>query len=183
MPNWCANTVSFSHEDTSQIARLVAAFNGEGLFKEFVPVPQELRETTAPNNTNEGEMVEKYGYADWYSFQVNEWGTKWDVSSEDYNRAEYIDGETTVTISFDTAWSPPTEFYQKITDMGFNVEAFYYEPGMAFCGIWQSENGDELYEIEGDSAWVKENIPEVIDEMFAISESMEQWEEEEKEDV
>ena len=178
MPNWCANTVSFSHEDTAQIARLVNAFNGEGLFKEFIPVPKELQETTAPNNVNADELIEKYGYPDWYSFQATEWGTKWDVSAEDHNRAEYTDGDTTVTISFDTAWSPPMEFYQKLTDMGFTVDAYYYEPGMAFCGSWSSENGDELYEITGDSAWVKENIPAEIDEIFAIAEGMEVWEEE-----
>ena len=174
MPNWCANTVTFSHEDPAQIARLVKAFNETGLFNEFVPTPKELQETTAPND----ELIEKYGYSDWYSFQANEWGTKWDVRAEDYNRAEYNEGDTEVELSFDTAWSHPAGFYDKLTDQGFTVEAYFYEPGMAFCGTWTSESGEEVYDIQGNSAWVKENIPTDIDDIFAISESMEQWEDE-----
>lgn len=177
MPNWCSNVVTFSHDDAEQIKRLVGAFNGDGLMKEFIPVPKELQETTAPNNVNEGEMVQKYGYGDWYSFQVNEWGTKWDVSSEEYNRVEYTEGETRVTISFESAWSPPLEFYNKMVAMGFSVDAYYYEPGMAFCGHYESGE-DAMFDISGDSAWVKENIPEDINELFDIAGGMEQWEEE-----
>lgn len=180
MPNWCNNSVTFSNGSERELDRLVKAYNENRLFNEFVPVPQELRETTAPNNKNADEMIEKYGYADWYSWQVDNWGTKWDVES--VNEIEREDGQMDVTVYFDSAWSPPLEFFRKMEEQGWTVRAYYYEPGMAFCGCYEDGN-DECYQIEGNSAWVKENIPEVIDEMFAISESMEQWEEEEKEDV
>ena len=38
-----------------------------------------------------------------------------------------------------------------------------------------------LFEIEGNSDWVINNIPEHLDEAFAISENMAQWEEEDEE--
>lgn len=178
MPNWCSNNATFTHEDPAQIQRLVKAYNADRLFTEFVPTPAELLETTAPNDKNVDELVEKYGYPDWYSFQVNEWGTKWDVQSVDEVEA---DGNS-VSVFFDSAWAPPIQFYAKMEEQGFTVQAYYYEPGMAFCGSY--ENGDDnTIEITGNSAWVKENVPNDIDEMFAISESMEQWEEDEQNDA
>jgi hypothetical protein len=49
---------------------------------------------------------------------------------------------------------------------------------MCFAGVW--DNGDDdFYELGGmDSEAVREQIPEILDEMFCISENMEQWEEE-----
>ena len=49
-----------------------------------------------------------------------------------------------------------------------------------FCGAWN--NGcDEYYNIDGGSQWVIDNIPDYIDSEYCISESMAEWEEEEKE--
>jgi hypothetical protein len=61
-------------------------------------------------------------------------------------------------------------------DLGFEVEAFYYEPGMAFAGKW--DNGiDEYYEYSGeDSTTVRESIGAELDDYFGISESMAEWE-------
>ena len=66
-------------------------------------------------------------------------------------------------------------------DQGYSVRAYYYEPGMAFCGI-HDENGDECYDIGGyTSETVKESIPEDLDEMFGISECIADYEAEEAE--
>jgi hypothetical protein len=72
-------------------------------------------------------------------------------------------------------------FYQKLEELGFIVEAYWFEPGMNFCGKWE-DGASENYDIQGDSDWVFENIPRDIDEAMAISESMEQWEDEEEVD-
>jgi hypothetical protein len=63
--------------------------------------------------------------------------------------------------------------------LGFGVLAFYHEPGMAFCGRYQE--GDDYHDIEGNSTWVKENIPSDIDEAMGIAEGMEDWEDESSE--
>jgi hypothetical protein len=48
---------------------------------------------------------------------------------------------------------------------------------MNFAGIWE-DGIDDFYELESGSEAVREQIPEILDEMFCISENMEQWEEE-----
>jgi hypothetical protein len=48
-----------------------------------------------------------------------------------------------VSCSFDSAWSPPLGLYDKLFELGYDVKASYWEPGMAFCGIW--DNGADNY--------------------------------------
>lgn len=49
----------------------------------------------------------------WYDWNVRNWGTKWDVAvsdDEQYPETELIEeSETSLTYSFNTAWSPPVE--------------------------------------------------------------------------
>jgi hypothetical protein len=153
----------------------------EGKFlQEFIPCPKELTETVAQFGTNDHEKAnrEKYGYGSWYDFNIANWGTKWDVSSDN---VEIVDANT-VTAGFDSAWSPPTNAYEQLLEQGFEIEAFYYEPGMAFVGKW-ADGVDEYYELSGeDSTTVRESIGEELDDYFCISEQMANQEEENQED-
>jgi hypothetical protein len=119
----------------------------------------------------------QHGYKNWYDFCTNEWGTKWDVGDEG---SQTLVNENELTTTFSSAWSPPTGAYAKLQDLGFEVEAYYYEPGMCFAGIYD-ENGDDCYNIEGSSESVRENIPQRLDEMFNISENMADYEDENQE--
>jgi hypothetical protein len=123
--------------------------------------------------------VAKHGYRNWYDFCVGEWGTKWDVGGDGMT-CEIENGR--ISTSFDSAWAPPCNAYEKLVDLGFSVRAYYYEGGMCFAGVWEDGN-DDYYDLGGmDSEAVKEQLPEVLDEMFCISESMAEWEEENKEE-
>jgi hypothetical protein len=63
-------------------------------------------------------------------------------------------------------------------ELGFEITAYYYEPGMAFVGKWE-DGCDDYFEISGhDSTNVREAIGEELDDYFGISEDMAQWEEE-----
>jgi hypothetical protein len=65
-------------------------------------------------------------------------------------------------------------------EQGFEVEAFYYEPGMQFVGKWV-DGIDEYYELGGeDSTTVRASIGEELDDYFCISESMVEWEEDQE---
>ena len=184
MPNWCNNSVEIYHDDPKMIERVRAAFNGEGLLQEFIPVPDDLRNTVsgfmgedkrAEHEAQQEANLQKYGYNDWYSFCVNEWGTKWDIGA-DGNPAQDIPGG--LMLGFESAWSPPIAAYEKLTEMGFRVKAMYYEPGMAFAGIWE-DGQDDYYEYSGlDSAGIAEELPAELDEAFCISEQAAEWEEE-----
>ena len=57
----------------------------------------------------------------------------------------------------------------------------YYEPGMAFAGIWEDGN-DDYYEYgDMNSTEVADTLPAELDEAFCISESMAEYEEENQE--
>lgn len=187
MPNWCNNTLDLQHDNPEMIVRAFNALKDDRLFSEFVPCPQELKDTMsgfhqkgspeqAELEKKQKENIEKYGYADWYDWSFGNWGTKWDVCEAYCNDHDV----NFLTACFDTAWSPPIRFYEKMKELGFVVHAFYYEPGMAFCGTWQ-DGDDQFYEIKGNSEWVDENIPSEINHEFGISEGMAIWEEDEEE--
>ena len=184
MPNWCNNSVEIYHTDPAMIERARKAFNGEGLLQEFIPVPQELRDTVSgsmgedkreAHEAQQKANVEKYGYANWYDFCVNEWGTKWEIGA-DGNPAQDIPGG--LMLGFESAWSPPIAAYEKLTDMGFRIRAMYYEPGMAYAGIWE-DGSDDYYEYGGmNSDEIAEELPMDLDEAFGISHSVSEWEQE-----
>ena len=181
--------VNFKHADPTMVQRVVAGYNGEGIMKEFHPCPQDLLDTVAgfmgagtPEQAaleaREAANLAAYGAKNWYDWCVANWGTKWDISGRDNGAPAVSDDGRSVRFAFDSAWSPPLEFYGRMEELGFTVDAFYYEPGMAFCGRY-NEGDDDQYEIKGNSDWVDGNIPQEINDMFAISESMSDWEEEE----
>ncbi len=189
MPNWCDNTLEITHEDPAMIERVRTAFKEGRLLDEFVPVPKELHivagRVGADNDPKQIELEaqeksnrEKHGYATWYDFCVNEWGTKWDVGGEHSEAQDIPNG---LILTFESAWAPPCNAYEKMIDLGFSIRAMYYEPGMAFAGIWE-DGCDDFYEYGGmNSEQIKEELPEELDEAFGISESVAEWEAENEE--
>ena len=188
MPNWCNNTLTLEHENPAMVARAKAAFLNGRLLAEFIPVPTDLQIVAGSvgDAVEQAKLVEQtelnrvtHGYGNWYDFCVNEWGTKWDVGGDD---GVLNDIEGGIIVSFDSAWAPPCAAYEKLTEMGFKILAMYYEPGMAFAGVWE-DGIDDYYEYGGlDSAGIAEELPSALDEAFGISESVAEWEAENAED-
>jgi hypothetical protein len=159
MPNWCSNTLTLSHEDPAEITRASDAFKRGELLNEFVPLP----------------AVEK---DNWYDWNVNNWGTKWDVGGDNYDVDIGNDGSS-MTVSFESAWAPPVAWYEHMQELGFGVTAYYYESGMCFAGKYD-ESGDDGYEFSNMSSDdVRDMLPEDLDDMFGISEMMAEYEDEE----
>lgn len=158
MPNWCANTVTLEHTDPAMIARAKTAFEAGKFLQEFIPFP-------------DGEWD--------YNWCIQEWGTKWDVGGDD---CDVSDIEGGLMLGFDSAWAPPIAAYEKLFYMGFKIYATYYEPGMAFCGIFE-DGSDEYYEYgDMNSDEVAATLPAELDEAYCISESMADWESEQEEE-
>jgi hypothetical protein len=188
MPNWCNNSVEIYHEDPAMIERVRKAFNDGALLNEFIPIPQSLRIVAGcVGDPDEQKKLEEdtarnrevHGYGNWYDYCVNEWGTKWDVGA-DGNPAQDIPGG--LMLGFESAWAPPCAAYEKLTEQGFRIRAMYFEPGMAFAGIWE-DGIDDFYEYGGlDSAGIAEELPVELDEAFGISEDVAQWEAENAEE-
>ena len=197
MPNWCNNTIEISHPDKSKMDALIVAVNEGKFCNHVIPIPESLHivagrvgEDTDPKQieleAQEKANLETHGYKDWYDFCVNTWGTKWDV--DPYNPVTYevnLNGdplpENKIVFGFDSAWAPPLGVAEVLMDQGYAVRLYYYEGGMNFAGIFD-ENGDDFYEIPGNSVDAAEELPSVLDEMFCISESMAEYEAENAEE-
>ena len=160
MPNWCQNVAKIKHENLSELDAIVNELkkgDDAELFNSLVPNPA-------------GEWQ--------YDWSVSNWGTKWDASVYSYELVDDV-----LTINFDTAWAPPITFYEKIGELGFMVDAFYREEGMAFCGRYY-DGDDEYYEYGNMSAdEIEECIPDEINELFGISDYQRQCEEDEEWDA
>lgn len=187
MPNWCNNGITLRHADPAMIERAAKALQEGKFLQEFIPCPQDLIDTVS-GFVGEGQAaleakqqanVEKYGYTTWYEHHITEWGTKWDVSSDNVA----MEDANTVTASFDSAWSPPIAAYGRLVELGFEIEAFYNEPGMAFAGKYTgsgNEESDDCVDYSGATAdTVRAVVGEELDDYFAISESMVEYEEDE----
>lgn len=170
MPNWCYNTVSVSHEDAAMIARFVEATKSGNLFNEFVPMPDALRDTTSPSEPDE-TLIEKYGHSDWYSWSIANWGTKWCETESDVS----YEGEKDATVYFNTAWSPPIEFYNALVKQGFSVDATYTEEGMGFAGHYLDgvDNCVELDFDKNSEEWINEIEDE--DLRWLVQEEYDSW--------
>jgi hypothetical protein len=153
MPNWCLNKLTVEHTDVSMVDRFEKAYNLGKACEEFLPVPE--------------------GYYDnekWYGWCVDNWGTKWDIGADvGTDREEWHGLKATrvgnqVNCSFDSAWSPPVGLYDKLVELGYDVKASYFEPGMSFCGIW--DNGADNY-VEYQS---KDMIPVALWNEFGMEE-------------
>jgi hypothetical protein len=173
------------------IERAQKAFADARLLDEFVPVPKSLHIVAgrvgddADPKQIELEAQEKsnlatHGYATWYDYCVNEWGTKWDVGGEGDQAT--VHSPNSISMNFDSAWAPPVPAMEKFQDLGFRVKLVYWESGMCFCGLFD-ENGDDYYEYtDMTSKELAEVINPEIDECMCIIENLEMWEEENREE-
>ena len=190
MPNWCNNTLEITHSDPAMIERARSAFADGRLLDEFHPVPNDLKivagRVGADDDQAQKDLVAqeqanraKYGYANWYDWCVNEWGTKWDVGGNGYEAQDIPNG---LIMTFDSAWAPPIQAYGRLEDLGFTVRAMYHEGGMAFAGVYEDGN-DDYYEYGGMSAEeIAADLPVELDEAFGISEMVAEYEAEEAQD-
>jgi hypothetical protein len=189
MPNWCNNNLTLTHEDPAMILRAKEALDRGEFLQEFIPVPEDLKIVAGSVGDGDeqkelerktAENREKYGYGNWYDFCVGEWGTKWDVGGDGQTDV-HPDGRMLHT-TFDSAWSPPVNAYDKLVELGFGVEAMYYEGGMGYAGSY-SDGADEELNLDGMGAdEIEQNYPE-LDECFGISESIREYEAENEEEL
>ena len=159
MPNWCDNTLTLTHEDPTQIDRAITAFREGKLCQEFQPMQAELLEDES-----------------WYSWRIDNWGTKWDIGGETAGHVDRL-SENSVYFAFESAWSPPVGFYSfLVEELGFAVDAMYYEPGMGFAGRFY--DGEDQFVQWSSLEEAREILDDDLDQQFGIIADMEAWEEE-----
>jgi hypothetical protein len=167
MPNWCDNSITLSNSDKTKIDALEEELNKENengrsdanVFNHLRPRPLEEEEN-------------------WYDWNVNHWGTKWDADIYDSSRQD----DNTIYISCGTAWAPPIHLYEYLVENGWQVNALYHEPGMGFCGTYDNEIGDNYYEYDITDLESIEALPEDCIEFGGLREEHEYWKENQEEE-
>jgi hypothetical protein len=166
MPNWCMNDLELNHKDRAMLVKAEKAFKKGKFLNAFIPVPIALKKTMAgfaagdeqaKLEKKEQANLKKYGYKNWYDFCIGEWGTKWDVGGGE----DSVFFADKLTLGFDSAWSPPVEAYYKLQELGFEILAYWYEPGMSFAGRFDAD-GEANFDIHGPRSMEKKKLPEDI---------------------
>jgi len=178
MPNWCNNNI----EMTGPVEKLKPIYEnalaeGEtaGFLNGIVPMPVELNGT---EGLGDGP--------NWYSWRVDNWGTKWEVDTEGLEFEDHGDGTATISGWFDSAWAPPVNCFETYgqANPDVDIQLDYHETGMQFVGRFTSNEGlteDDCVEYEGPSSKIVEQVGSDYDEYWCISENMAEWEDEEEE--
>jgi hypothetical protein len=158
MPNWCSNT-----------------FTIRGKLETLKPI------WDATQNEADVKFLDAMApIGEWdYGTAVEAWGTKWDVNTEGMEFSDLGDGTAEITGFFDSAWSPPIAAFTTLcaNDNDVYAELYYFEPGMAFVGYWDSEGADDHYDIDMDKEDM--GIPAHLNEFFNVD----SWYEVEEEEV
>ena len=186
MPNYCSNYISVRGKNSAEflVKRLADAFDAGELCQAVIPVPEILRDTTAPTQPGDEAAAEQRqaetGFSNWYDFCVNRWGTKWDISSQ--AECERDEDGLGFNGTFDTAWAPPMGVVEQMVEDGLEVTLYYYESGMAYCGKYE-DGSDDYYEYSGEnSSSVRSAIGDELDDFWGISEQMAEYEAENEEE-
>jgi hypothetical protein len=134
MPNWCDNYIQITGNDAEKIHNIIESL------KDDDGIMQALYSTDTDEFRNLQSQPTFHIFSDYY-------GTKWDFAKEDCGDIQF--GNDELTISVDTAWSPPIEFLRKLTTK-YDVEARieYFEGGMDFGGYESIADGETIDDMQ-----------------------------------
>ena len=133
MPNWCENTLKISGELNKLENFYLENRNYDNEkyeeldFFKSVPRPEDILEVDL-------SLQDRYSNPNnWYDWNINNLGTKWNVSDAYYTKNE---NENEIIYEFDTAWSPPTSWLEKTANKYPNLifKLKYCEQSMGFAG-------------------------------------------------
>jgi hypothetical protein len=153
MPNWCQNLLVISGSEADvQKFELANYKDAQTLtFSAAVPMPESKQD-------------------DWYNWNCEHWGTKWDATDVKINRDQeqgWLKDEDDVHLSyrFSTAWSDPDQWFERMApqwpDLKFLLN--YVELGCDFSGQHYKEKGSTI-----TSASETLSLSDIIASEFAV---------------
>ena len=148
MPNWCVNrlVVQGDRKTVDQFIFLARGKRAEysddkidpNYLDEADPVPSLVFNALVPVPQ---DILDKGYSAEGYEWQIENWGTKWDVNGVFIKRSG-----NKVIYDFETAWTPPLEWLhavsQSFPQLRFSLK--YMEPGKGLNGTLVMEGGSEV---------------------------------------
>jgi len=153
MPNWCNNVVNVQTTNVQKLSDLVEAASEDRLLSFLVPPPNNY---DVPSNDPDPVLPA------WYTWNVKNWGTKWDINYCEVHEQS----PTEVILKFDSAWAPPTEaFIEGASTHGFSFRMHWYEHGLEMLGTAEIEPNSHSIQYEDMHSPTAE-----LDEMFGITE-------------
>ena len=108
----------------------------------------ELVQKNAEGYAKDQANLAKYGYKNWYDWNIANWGTKWSPRVEDFDYDnDAVDGQWRVEIRYETAWAPPTKLLQTLSRLfpTLTFHTTFDEESQAFVGCEIFVNGN-VYE-------------------------------------
>lgn len=169
MPNYCWNYVEFKSDDQVKLNELATKFKKNDTFDYFTDFCKYLLGSSEPKKPDQQENLYDYAYT---------YGTKWwDIQSRDVDIKQ---GKLTIT--GDSAWSPPQPLIEQICiKLGIDAYMEYEEPGADFGGkAFYNEQGlieDRCYEYQQWRYMNCENLKEYFDDELWVSYEYEDLEE------
>lgn len=162
MPNWVTTEIKIKGkaEDLAAFVRkhiVTQKYENGGKedildFETVIPSPKTIKECPEECIANENSHIvieEDRPWFDWYKWNINYWGTKWNSSNTSYPEADSIlaQGSTEIEIWLDTAWDPASPVYYKLQEMypELNIEVFYGDEGGFFVGHLKADGTDEWF--------------------------------------
>lgn len=184
MPNYVRTEIDFigDPKDVMEVINFVTNENMDFDFRKIIPYPKywECPEKylVSPTDITKDEyglhskkhslcLDKEIPYLDWYSWQMDNWGTKWNACET----AFFNDGSG---VAFETAWSFCCPILKKLSELFPTVEfAFRYadedigcncDSGTAKNGVVQFDNLDSYHATElAITLWCCEDDYKVID--------------------
>ena len=159
MPNWCNNYIKISG-DESTIRTLTSVIKSLKSSDDNGPSDKVFQSLIGlPPHMSDGDYEEK-----WYNTNIEWFGTKWDISYEEHM---FTFDKDEITISCETAWSPPIPFLQNLCQMyKVNAYLFYSEGGVGFAGETTFNWVDGELEVYDDECGYLEGIYKYSNEEF-----------------
>lgn len=157
MPNWCNNSLKVlgARELVEDFCK--TQFSIEEDTKELVLDFGKLIPEPTFDNADEQNL---YDGAGWYDWRINNWGVKWNADMNYIDKCIGTDEYGEITISFDTPWTTPTAWFEKLCEKypTLDMELAYHEAGMGFRGFFTNVKG-----VAQDNSWdmTKEDYEEL----------------------
>lgn len=140
MPNWCNNSLRV----------LGAKELVEDFYKTQFSIDEDTKEEVLdfgkliPEPTfNNADEQNQYDNGNWHTWRCNNWGVKWNANTNYIEKNIGTDEIGEMTIDFDTAWTTPTAWFEKLCEKypTLDMELAYHECGMGFRGFMTNVNG------------------------------------------
>lgn len=136
MPNYVTNIIElYSDDEEGLVERVLEEIKGEEAFIDFATIiPQ-------PDNLFKDDLGDKdrkrcaeEGIPNWYDWNVENWGTKWNAYDQSYEDLGYGCHQ----LKFVTAWTPPKPVIRALRKKypGLGIAGHWVEEGHQSAGVF-----------------------------------------------